>query len=61
VPAGSKNGRQLRLKGRGIPGEPAGDLYLALELVLPLADTDKARELFKTMARELAFDPRQSL
>ncbi|MDH3461271.1 MAG: J domain-containing protein, partial [Burkholderiaceae bacterium] len=61
VPAGSQNGRQLRLKGRGIPGQPAGDLYLVLELVLPPADTDKARELFKTMARELAFNPRNSL
>jgi len=30
VPAGSSNGRKLRLKGRGIPGNPPGDLYLEL-------------------------------
>jgi len=59
VPAGSQTGRRLRLKGRGIPGPEPGDLYVELEVVLPPADTDKARELYKTMADELAFDPRQ--
>ncbi|MGO2131599.1 MAG: DnaJ C-terminal domain-containing protein [Halomonas sp.] len=59
VPEGSQTGRRLRLKGRGIPGAEAGDLYVALEVILPAADTDKARELYETMARELAFDPRQ--
>jgi len=28
-------------------------------VVLPPADTDRARELYETMAQELAFDPRQ--
>jgi curved DNA-binding protein len=60
VPAGSKNGTKLRLKGRGIPGDPPGDLYLQLEIVLP-PDSAKARELFGTLARELAFDPRQAM
>ena len=52
---------KLRLKGRGIPGNPPGDLYLVLEVVLPPADTDKARQIYQTMARELAFNPRQKL
>lgn len=59
VPTGSQTGRRLRLKGRGIPGLEPGDLYVELEVVLPPADTDKARELYQTMAQELAFDPRQ--
>jgi curved DNA-binding protein len=58
VPAGSQSGRKLRLRGRGIPGKEAGDLYLLLEVALPPANTDKARELYQTMARELAFNPR---
>ena len=61
VPAGSQTGRKLRLKGRGIPGIPPGDLYLVLDVVLPPADTDKARQVYETMARELAFNPRQKL
>jgi curved DNA-binding protein len=58
VPAGSQSGRKLRLRGRGIPGKEAGDLYLLLEVALPPANTDKARELYQTMAREMAFNPR---
>ena len=58
VPAGSQTGRKLRLKGRGIPAHTPGDLYLVLEVVLPPADNDKARKLYETMARDLAFNPR---
>jgi curved DNA-binding protein len=61
VPAGSKNGRRLRLKGRGIPGDPPGDLYLELELALPPADSDQARKLYETMAREMPFNPREKM
>lgn len=59
VPAGSQTGRKLRLKGRGIPGNPAGDLYLLLDVVLPVAKTDRQREIFQMMATEMAFNPRQ--
>jgi curved DNA-binding protein len=58
VPPNSQTGRKLRLKGRGIPTSPPGDLYLVLEVVLPPADNDKARQLYETMAREMAFNPR---
>lgn len=61
IPEGSQSGRKLRLKGRGIPGSPPGDLYLVMEVVLPPATSPKARELYQTMARELAFNPRQGL
>ncbi len=60
IPAASRSGRKLRLRGRGIPGEPPGDLYLVLDIHLPPADTPRARALYETMASELAFDPRQN-
>jgi len=60
VPAGSNSGRKLRLKGRGIPSDPAGDLYLELELSSPSAITEKEREAYRTMAREFSsFNPRE--
>jgi curved DNA-binding protein len=60
VPANSRNGRKLRLRGRGIPGDPSGDLYLELDLVLPPATTEAARQLYRTMEREMDFNPRQA-
>jgi curved DNA-binding protein len=58
IPAGVQSGRELRVRGKGIPGHPPGDLLLHIEVVLPAADNDKARQLYQTMARELAFNPR---
>ncbi|WP_144637980.1 DnaJ C-terminal domain-containing protein [Bordetella genomosp. 13] len=60
VPPGSSGGRKLRLKGRGLPGQPAGDLYLVLDVALPPADSERARALYEQMARELPFDPRRA-
>ena len=61
IPEGSQSGRKLRLKGRGIPGSTPGDLYLVLEIVLPPASTPEAREFYRTMEREMNFNPRRDL
>jgi curved DNA-binding protein len=58
VPAGSQTGRRLRLRGRGIPAREAGDLYVQLEVVLPPAADEAARDAWRRLARELAFEPR---
>ena len=58
IPAGSQSGRKLRLKGRGLPGNPAGDEYVVLEIQTPPADTEQARAFYRRMANELPFDPR---
>jgi curved DNA-binding protein len=58
VPEGAQSGGQLRLRGKGIPGEPPGDAIVDLRVVLPPAGTPRARQLYETMARELDFDPR---
>ena len=61
VPAGSTSGRKLRLKGRGIPGKPAGDIYAVLKIALPPADDEQARSFYRKMEQELAFSPRAGL
>jgi len=61
IPQGSQAGRKLRLKGRGIPGTPKGDLLVTLNIVLPAAETDSARELYREMKKQLAFNPRASM
>ncbi|GAA5234401.1 J domain-containing protein [Verticiella sediminum] len=59
IPANSADGRRLRLRGRGLPGRPAGDLYAVLKVVWPPADTEKAKALYRRMAQELQFNPRR--
>jgi len=65
IPAGAHSGQKLRLKGRGLPGRPAGgakgDQYVILQIMTPPAETEQARALYETMARELPFNPRQHL
>lgn len=61
VPPGSSAGRRLRLKGKGIPGNPPGDLYAVLAIALPPADSEAARELYRRMAETMPFDPRGSM
>lgn len=58
IPEGAQSGRQLRVRGKGIPAQPPGDLLLDIRVVLPPATSERARALYETMARELAFDPR---
>jgi curved DNA-binding protein len=61
IPANARSGQKMRLKGRGLPGNPPGDQYVVLQLVTPPADSAKAKELYQTMSTELAFDPRAEL
>ena len=61
IPPRSNNGKKLRLKGRGLPGKPAGDFYVVLQIVLPPADTERAKELYRKMEHELSFNPRAGL
>ncbi len=61
IPPNSQAGQKLRLKGRGIPSKPPGDLYVVLQIALPPANDDKARALYKRMREELAFNPRATM
>ena len=60
VPAGSKGGQKLRLAGKGLPkpGSGAGDLYAALEIVVPSTLTARERELYEALRTASRFDPR---
>lgn len=58
IPAGSQTGKQLRLKGRGLPGDPAGDQYATLKIVTPPAETDAAKKLYEQMAKTMPMNPR---
>ncbi|HET7562980.1 MAG TPA: DnaJ C-terminal domain-containing protein [Rhodanobacteraceae bacterium] len=59
IPAGSRSGRKLRLKGRGMPGRAPGDQLVVLSIETPPADDDKARAAYAELKKAFpAFDPR---
>ena len=61
VPPNSKQGSKLRLKGRGLPTQEPGDFFVVLQIVLPPADTESAKAVYRNMQEQLDFNPRQSL
>lgn len=61
IQAGSRDGERLRLKGRGLPGDPPGDQYLALRIVVPATSSDPVKALYRDLAKASAFDARAGL
>jgi curved DNA-binding protein len=61
IPAGAQSGQKLRLRGRGLPGQPPGDEYVQLKVVLPPATTADAKALYAEMRSKLSFNPRADL
>jgi len=61
TPAGSRHGRKLRFKNKGLPGNAPGHFYVVLQVVLPPADSPAAERSYQNMAQDLAFDPRAEL
>ena len=62
VPSGSAAGRKLRLKGKGLPSAPPGDLYAVLVITLPPADTPKAQAAWRACAESFGdFDARRAM
>ena len=51
VPAGSRSGRTLRLRGRGVPARSgAGDLLVTLEVAVPLEPSPEQADLVRSLA-----------
>jgi curved DNA-binding protein len=63
VPAGSTGGQKLRLAGKGLPkpGGGMGDLYAALDIVVPATLTEREKQLYEQLKAASKFDPRQRL
>jgi curved DNA-binding protein len=50
IPAESDTGKRLRLRGRGLPGDPGGDQYVVLEVHVPRVTSERQRELYRELA-----------
>jgi len=59
IPKGSQSGGQLRLKGKGLPGNPPGDQHVILKIVVPAAETEEQRAIYEQMAEAMPLNPRR--
>jgi DnaJ-class molecular chaperone len=59
LPMGSSTGRQIRLRGKGLP-QPGGrgDLYAVVQVVVPAQPSERERELVREWKRVSGFKPR---
>jgi len=63
VPASTSSGTRLRVKGQGIAtsGEPAGDLFAEIQIVLPKALDDEERGWLEKFGQRHPDEPRKDL
>ena len=64
VPAGTQDGRQLRIRGHGAPklkGSGKGDLIARLRVTVPKKLTKKEREALEELQKVSREDPREAL
>ena len=64
IPKGSNTGTTLRLKGKGMPahdGQPAGDQYVRLKVVLPREVGGDLAEAIARWEKAHPYDPRAEL
>ena len=60
IPAGSGNGQQLRVRGKGLPmrAEERGDLYVVMSVQVPTQVSPEERELWEQLSNKSSFRPR---
>src|SRR5262245_35696791 len=61
VPKGSQTDRQLRLRGRGLPGSPPGDQLVVVKIMTPPPQTPEDEAVYREMAGKLHMNPRQAM
>jgi curved DNA-binding protein len=63
IPAGTTSGRQLRIRGQGLPkgtsGE-RGDLYAVARIHVPTQLSTEEKALWEKLAKTSTFDPRSA-
>jgi curved DNA-binding protein len=62
VPAGTQQGHQLRIRGKGLPAGAGkrGDLYVAVSIQVPPKISKEEDRLWRELAAKSVFDPRKT-
>lgn len=59
--AGSSSGKQLRLKGKGIPAKVPGNMLVTLKIVVPDVSSEGEQAAYQALKMASNFDPRANL
>ena len=63
IPPGTKNGKQISVRGQGLPTGPTGergDIYVVVQIQVPVEISDEERELWEKLAKVSRFNPRET-
>lgn len=58
IPAGAESGKKMRIKGKGLSGNPPGDQFVILQIVTPPASSVADREFYQEMQKKFDWEPR---
>lgn len=61
IPKGSQSGRELRLKGKGLPGKPPGDQHVVLKIVTPEPQNEAHEKLYRELGAAMPMNPRAAM
>lgn len=58
IKPGMQSGQKMRLKGKGMPGSPAGDQIVEILIHAPPANSDAEAQFYRDMEARFNFNPR---
>jgi len=61
IPKGSNTGKQMRLKGKGIPAKTPGDFFVLLKVMTPPAENEQATKAYEDLKAATNYNPRKHL
>jgi len=61
IPANAQAGNRFRVRGKGLPGKEPGDQYVTLKVMVPPAEKEADRELYRQMSKQMPMNPRANL
>ncbi len=59
IAAGAQSGRKMRLKGKGLPGSPNGDMFVEIQIHTPPAENEESKKWYEDMQHKFDFNPRK--
>lgn len=60
-PEGAQSGQKVKLKGRGLPGNPPGNQIVRFSIVMPDNISPKAKEIYQQLRDTQSFNPRAGM